>query len=97
MNSSNHIFCAHEIIQYRHLDIRTDLVHNIHGTLIYICEYSEYVGTTVAQWLRCCATNWKVASLIPSDVMEFFPNGVMEIFIDIILPVTLWPCGRHSL
>ena len=32
-------------------------------------------GTTVAQWLRCCATNRKVAVSIPA--------GVTGIFIDI--------------
>jgi len=30
------------------------------------------VGTAVAQWLRCCATNRKVARSIPADVSEFF-------------------------
>jgi hypothetical protein len=29
-------------------------------------------GTAVAQWLRYCATNQKVAVLIPDGVMEFF-------------------------
>jgi hypothetical protein len=29
-------------------------------------------GTTVAQWLRCCATNWKVAGSIPGSVIGFF-------------------------
>ena len=29
-------------------------------------------GTTVAQWLRCCATNWKVAGSIPAGVSGFF-------------------------
>ena len=29
-------------------------------------------GTTVAQWLRCCATNRKVAGLIPAGVSGFF-------------------------
>ena len=24
-------------------------------------------GTAVAQWLRCCATNWKVAGSIPGS------------------------------
>jgi hypothetical protein len=33
------------------------------------------VGTAVAQWLRYCVTNQKVAGSIP--------DGVMEIFIDI--------------
>ena len=29
-------------------------------------------GTTVAQWLGCCATNWKVAGSIPDDVIGIF-------------------------
>ena len=29
-------------------------------------------GTAVAQWLRCCATEWKVAGLIPAGVSGFF-------------------------
>jgi len=40
-------------------------------------------GTAVAQWLRCCATNRKVAGSIPAGVSGFF--------IDIILPIALWP------
>jgi hypothetical protein len=43
----------------------------------------------VAQWLRYCATNRKVAGSIP--------DGVMEFFIDIILLIALWPWGRLSL
>ena len=30
------------------------------------------VGTAVAQWLRCCATNQKVAGSIPACVSGFF-------------------------
>jgi len=30
------------------------------------------MGTAVAQWLRCCATNQKVAGLIPAGVSGFF-------------------------
>jgi hypothetical protein len=30
------------------------------------------LGTEVAQWLRYCATNQKVAGSIPDGVMEFF-------------------------
>jgi hypothetical protein len=33
------------------------------------CIYSK--GTAVAQWLRYCATNQKVAGSIPDGVMEF--------------------------
>jgi len=30
------------------------------------------MGTAVAQWLRCCATNRKVAYSIPAGVIGFF-------------------------
>ena len=30
------------------------------------------MGTVVAQWLRCCATNRKVAGSIPAGVSGFF-------------------------
>jgi len=43
-------------------------------------------GNAVAQWLRCCATNWKVAGSIPAGVIGFF-----------ILPIALWSWGRLSL
>ena len=35
---------------------------------IYIYIY----GDAVAQWLRCCATNRKVAGSIPASVIGFF-------------------------
>jgi len=31
-----------------------------------------HAGTAVAQWLRCCATNRKVACSIPASVNGFF-------------------------
>ena len=31
-----------------------------------------HLGTAVAQWLRCCATNRKVAGSIPAGVSRFF-------------------------
>ena len=30
------------------------------------------MGTAVAQWLRCCATNRKVAGSIPAGITRFF-------------------------
>ena len=56
------------------------------------CFFINYyfTGTAVAEWLRCCATNRKVAGSIPASVIGFF--------IDIkILPIALWPWGRLSL
>ena len=40
---------------------------NLHH-LILLCSW----GTVVAQWLRCCATNQKVAGSIPAGVTGFF-------------------------
>ena len=37
-----------------------------------ICLEIEYKGTAVAQWLRCCATNRKVAGSIPDGVIGIF-------------------------
>ena len=36
------------------------------------CGYLFSRGTAVAQWLRCCATNRKVAGSIPAGVSGFF-------------------------
>ena len=44
----------------------------------------------VAQWLRCCATNRKVAGSIPAGVSGIFNRSK-------ILPIALWPWGRLSL
>ena len=30
------------------------------------------LSTAVAQWLRCCPTNWKVAGSIPDGVIGIF-------------------------
>ena len=49
-----------------------------------------HVGTAVAQWLRCCATNRKVAGSIPAGVSGIFHCHK-------ILPIALWPLGLLSL
>jgi hypothetical protein len=48
----------------------------MHKFLFYnkfiIFLYMFRAGTAVAQWLRCCATNRKVAGSIPATVSGFF-------------------------
>jgi len=39
--------------------------------LISICTIMGR-GGAVAQWLRCCATNWKAAGSIPDGVIGIF-------------------------
>ena len=41
----------------------------IFSTLSFIVLTARKVGTAVAQWLRCCATNRKVAGSIPAGVI----------------------------
>jgi len=45
---------------------------NLFFTHIYINAHYGAVGTAVAQWLRCCATNRKVAGSIPAGVCGYF-------------------------
>jgi len=47
----------------------------------------SYLGTAVAQWLRCCTTNRKVTGSIPDGV-----NGSFHWYK--IPPNPLWPWGR---
>jgi len=46
------------------------LVHKMVIKIIICCNHE--LGTAVAQWLRCCATNRKVAGSIPAGVIEKF-------------------------
>jgi len=39
--------------------------------IVFLIPYI-IIGDRVAQWLRCCATNQKVAGSIPDDVIEIF-------------------------
>jgi hypothetical protein len=44
IKSSNPIFNVHYILQCLHLDIRLDLIHNIHGSVIYSVFTKEWCG-----------------------------------------------------
>ena len=44
----------------------TEFLYNIYAV------YSYIMGTAVAQWLRCCATNRKIAGSIPVGVIGVF-------------------------
>jgi len=52
---------------FTHAYLRT--IHNIFPVSFYV---KIYMGTAVAQWLRCCATNRKVAGSIPGDVIGIY-------------------------
>jgi len=39
---------------------------------VFLRALSGSAGTAVAQWLRCCATNRKVAGSIPDGVIGIF-------------------------
>ena len=49
----------------------TDRVYDS-GPVIYYNTYHCVTGTAVALWLRCCATNRKVAGSIPAGVTGIF-------------------------
>ena len=74
------LFPAQEIIQWtteKKLCKRVKLLQLFHP--IQYCDFKQFFhntcyirATAVAQWLRCCATNWKVAGSIPAGVIGIF-------------------------
>ena len=69
----------------------------IYYNVIFIQHQHNYLlrlymrwGTAVAQWLRCCAPNRKVAGSIPAGVIGIFHWHKIP-------PIALWPWGRLSL
>ena len=45
---------------------------NLVGRVQYFHHILVWKGTAVAQWLRCCATNQKIACSIPDGVIGIF-------------------------
>ena len=66
-------------------------LHVKYQTLLSFSTSALHVmGTAVTQWLRCCATNRKVAGLIPAGAIGIFHWRK-------ILLIALWPWGQPSL
>ena len=59
-------------------------------SIVYVFISLIHTNTAVAQWLRRCATNRKVAGSIPVGVIGIFKWHK-------ILPIALWSWGRLSL
>ena len=62
-----HARYLHSVITPRMAYVNT---HTHTHTWVHVCIYIR--GTAVAEWLRCCATNRKVAGSIPDGVSGFF-------------------------
>jgi ABC-type transport system involved in Fe-S cluster assembly fused permease/ATPase subunit len=75
----------HNIVQYalgneavRPLEINVCMYVVMYYVCVYVCIMCVcvciyiYMGVGVAQWLRHCATNWKVAGSIPAGVIGIF-------------------------
>jgi len=63
------VFGLHRLICFQMgIKMSTFLIGSIE---ILISIHTDW-GTAVAQWLRCCATNQKVAGLIPHGVIGIF-------------------------
>ena len=50
------------------------MLQSVDAKSYIVCSTLTSRGTAVAQWLRCCATNRKVAVSIPAGVSGFFSN-----------------------
>ena len=63
--------------------------NRINYKIVCVTNFSKYVhygGIAVAQWVRCCAANRKIAGSIPAGVSGIF-------YWHKIFPIALWPWG----
>jgi len=58
-------------VNEKSIDTSWDRTSDLPYIIIIVCINYKY-GTAVAQWLRCCATNRKVAGSIPDGVIGIF-------------------------
>ena len=68
--------CTFHLIVYYHPSLDAEsmnqILRHIFRLTAKLPSYIQSVGTAVAQWLRCCATNRKVAGSIPAGVIGIF-------------------------
>ena len=64
----SHLFIIQRNINYWRCTISFCIVLVVYNYALLL----GILGTAVAQWLRCCATNRKVVGSIPDGVSEFF-------------------------
>ena len=62
---------SNAVADYFRRDIR-DCSHSVEGNDHLQCMGTQRMGTAVAQWLRCYATNRKVAGSIPGGFIGIF-------------------------
>ena len=66
ITSPNKLACVNNSYVAMNKYVNNDMKYN------YILLLLLTLGTAAAQWLRCCATNRKVAGSIPAGVSGFF-------------------------
>ena len=85
-DSMAHVHCMMDDYGYRHrlcntycfhtatMVARTHLIVTFIRTVpvLFCITFHLVLGTAVAQWLRCCATNRKIAGSIPDGVIGIF-------------------------
>ena len=59
-------------LSLQHINKFIVMVSNFFTCYLYMFHPMSILGTAVAQWLRCCATNRKVAGSIPDGVIGIF-------------------------
>jgi len=76
-NENENCFCQRTTTEFMNNSNESDILHQMLTFKVVTCktlnEIRKRRGTAVAQWLRQCATNQKLAGSIPNGVIGIFP------------------------